>query len=139
MEALEPIANAGDWDSLIDLYRHLIEVHHWPFGPMLDFVLTVSQSPLANAFYPSSSHEHFGFSLVRDYPQRVQPPAAINSGPLSLLTKPGMPRSANSRVKAAVTARLVRDTPTVTDSHSRVNSSRMFKKRILPPEASASS
>jgi hypothetical protein len=74
--------------------------------------------------------------------------AAMNSGPLYaadgitaylLRTKDGAPREANSGLSAAMTAWLVQDTPTVTDSHSRVNSSRMFRRRTFRPEMSASS
>lgn len=74
MNAIKPTANRADWDRIITLYQELIHEHHWPFEPMLDLAQELSRSAPAQALCPSTSHEHLGFSLVRDYPQRVRLP-----------------------------------------------------------------
>ena len=74
MGASEPVPNVDDWAEVIGFYQETVHRYGWPFEPMLGLVQDLSQTIQGQALYPSTSHEHLGFSLVREYPQRVRMP-----------------------------------------------------------------
>jgi hypothetical protein len=71
MQAFE--TNSATWNYIISEYQSIVDQYHWPFKPMLELAQKLSASA-PDQLFPGMSHEHLGFSIVRDYPQMIHLP-----------------------------------------------------------------